>query len=77
MPTAILKKAADYTNKGIFGDKKVLKGSRESVTEDQADHLEATGLFEIVEDNAPPKRGGVTITTKTAKPVKNDAGVEV
>jgi hypothetical protein len=67
MPVAILTKARDYQNKSMFPkakDGKILKGERVQVTEDEASHLFDTGLFEIIEDGAPPKRGNVKVTPK-------------
>lgn len=59
MPVAILTIAIDYKNRTMFPerkDNKIVKGERVSVTEEQAEHLFSTGLFEIIEDDEPPVR---------------------
>jgi len=59
MPLATLTRALDYKNKVLFEDRldgKIMRGETVTVTEGVAAHLFATGLFEIVDEDATPSK---------------------
>ncbi len=83
MPIAILSRGKSYLHPAMFGRDRLVPGDEREVSEEQAEELHATGLFDIIEDGTPAsrrrlgtpvRRKGIVIRGKEAK---TESAVEV